>query len=259
MAGLGGGSFVVPFLDIIYGLAHEVSVATSSAMIVSTALSASFAYAKQRRIDYKIGITMMAGTIPSAFLSAQMLGFMKKILGENSSDLGKGLFGLFMMLVALRMIFISTRNTASESTRKWAWNRRIVDSQGNVFSYQADVFRGFPLTILAGFASGFFGVGGGAVAVPIMNVVMHVPMHIAVATSMFIMIFTSLSSTIAHLSLGNVIFLFAASLSIGIVVGTQLGAWLALRTKAKKLQRGFGLIAVVIGVLMIYSSLESLS
>lgn len=224
---------MVPLLDTVYGLAHEVSVGTSSAMIVSTALSSSFAYARQKRIDYKIGTAMIFGTIPTAYLGGQALGMMKTLFGASSSDIGRGLFGVFLILLALRMMFVPTRDTTARKIERWAWEQKIVDSHGHVFNYRADVARGLALSVLAGFASGFFGVGGGAVTVPIMTIVMHIPMHIAVATSMFTMILTSMSSTVSHLSQGNVILAFTASLSVGIIAGTQLGAWPARRSRPK--------------------------
>ncbi|MFH0849059.1 MAG: sulfite exporter TauE/SafE family protein [archaeon] len=258
MVGIGGGSLVVPLLDTLYGLAHEVSVGTSSAMIVSTALSSSFAYARQRRIDYKVGTAMMIGTIPTAYLGGQALGMMKTLFGASSSDIGRGLFGVFLILLALRMIFISTKDMTARRIERWAWERKIVDSHGHIFNYRADMARGLALSVIAGFASGFFGVGGGAVTVPIMTMVMHIPMHIAVATSMFTMILTSLSSTASHLSQGNVVLAFAASLSVGIIVGTQLGAWLARRSNPRQLQKEFAALILIIGVMMIQSSLAKL-
>ncbi|MFH0848410.1 MAG: sulfite exporter TauE/SafE family protein, partial [archaeon] len=142
MVGVGGGSLVVPLLDSVYSLPHELSVGTSSAMTMATAVSASFAYARQKRIDYGIGGAMMLGTVPTAYLGAQTLGIMKAIFGANSSNVGRGLFGVFLMIAALRMLLAPDKSTTAANIKKWAWERRIEDAHNHVFSYRADMVKG---------------------------------------------------------------------------------------------------------------------
>jgi len=132
----------------------------------------------------------------------------------------------------------------------WEWLRRIQDAGGQVFEYEADTVPGIFLSFFARLASGFFGLGGGAVMVPVMVLVMTIPMHIAVATSMFIMIFTSTSAAATHLLLRNVLADSAVALGIGIVIGTQVGAFAARRLEARSLQGVFALFLVVVGARM---------
>ena len=95
-----------------------------------------------------------------------------------------------------------------------------MDARGTIFEYDADLYMGLALLFLGGFASGFLGIGGGFIVVPILAVVMGLPMHIAVATSMLTMIFTSISGASTHIMLGNVIIAYAIPLVLGIVLVT---------------------------------------
>jgi len=243
MIGVGGGFLIVPILVLLYGISMHLAVGTSVVMIVFTALSSTFAYTRQRRIDYKLGLILTIGSIPGAAVGAYATSFISP-KGLTS------LFGVFLVLVAVRMLVAPNERGQRRGTKMWGWVRRIHDAGGQVFEYEANMVPGMILSFLAGFTSGFFGVGGGAVMVPVMVLVMTMPMHIAVATSMFIMIFTSISAAATHVVLGNVLADSAAALGIGIVFGTQVGAFVARRLKARSLQRAFALFLVVIGVRM---------
>jgi uncharacterized membrane protein YfcA len=67
---------------------------------------------------------------------------------------------------------------------------------------------------------------------------------------MFLMIFTSITGAATHVLLGNVLIDSAIALGIGIVFGTQVGALVARRLRAKMLQRVFAIFLVVIGLRM---------
>jgi hypothetical protein len=129
--------------------------------------------------------------------------------------------------------------------------RRLQDSDGKEFEYFADLKRGMPISFFAGFFSGLLGIGGGTLMVPILHFVLCFPIHLAVATSAFTMIFTSISGVTTHLVLGNVRFDYALLLSVGVILGAQIGAYAAKRTSSKNLRRIFGVVLVVISLRMI--------
>ena len=62
------------------------------------------------------------------------------------------------------------------------WHRRIIDSQGEVFEYDINLIIGMVFSVLAGFVSGFLGVGGGVVMVPVLKLIVGLPMHIVIST-----------------------------------------------------------------------------
>lgn len=249
MIGVGGGFLIVPILVLIYAISTHLAVGTSVVMIIFAALSSAFAYARQRRIDYSLGLILATGSIPSAALGAYATSF---ISPEGLASL----FGVFLIIVAVRMLVAPDSGKAKRGSRIWGWVRMIKDAQGQVFDYEANMVPGMALSLLAGFASGFFGVGGGAVMVPVMVLVMTMPMHIAVATSMFIMIFTSVSAATTHIVLGNLLADSAIALGVGIVFGTQVGAFAARRLKARSLQRVFAVFLLVIGARMAFQYLS---
>ena len=183
------------------------------------------------------------GTIPGALGGAYLTSLVE-------SEMLEGLLGLFLLGLAVRMLLArelpDRRPDLDENcTRK-------VDAHGHVFEYSAKPSRGFPGSFLAGMTSGIFGIGGGTLIVPLLRLGLSVPMHIAVPTSMFMMIFTSLAASLTHAALGHARLDYAIPLILGIVVGTQIGARLAKRTKARVLEKLLGFCLLIVGSRMIF-------
>ena len=98
---------------------------------------------------------------------------------------------------------------------------------------------------IGGISAGLLGIGGGAVVVPVLSVLMGVPMHAAVATSMFTMMFTTAAGSTYNIMLGHVNLYFALALGMGMLVGGQIGSRLACKVNAVQLKQIFGLILVL--------------
>ncbi len=82
-----------------------------------------------------------------------------------------------------------------------------------------------------GVLSGLFGVGGGFLLVPMLNVLFNIPYNIAVGSSLCQMIGTSTAATLKHRGYGHIDYKLAASVLLGAVVGTELGARLLMWLK----------------------------
>ena len=130
-----------------------------------------------------------------------------------------------------------------------------MDSAGTVFEYDARIYSGLVLLFIGGLASGFLGLGGGLIVVPILTAYVGLPMHLAVATSMLTMIFTAISGASTHIMLGHVLMDYAAPLVIGILVGAQFGARVARRLKSASLEKVFAFMVLAMGVLLIITRL----
>ncbi len=110
---------------------------------------------------------------------------------------------------------------------------------------------------IAGLIAGLFGLGGGAVMVPVMlfaftaqGLPETVTMHMAVGSSLAIIVLTSLSSVRAHHRLGGVEWPVFARLVPGIVAGALLGAWGAGALSSAALQNVFALFLATMSVKM---------
>ena len=82
-----------------------------------------------------------------------------------------------------------------------------------------------------GILSGLFGVGGGFLLVPLLNIVFSVPYNIAIGSSLLQMVGTSTASTLKHRSNGHIDYKLAGFILMGSVVGVELGARVLMRLK----------------------------
>ena len=96
------------------------------------------------------------------------------------------------------------------------------------------------LGAIAGVLAGLLGVGGGIVIVPMLvfafqwlNISQDVAMHMAVGTSLGSIMFTAVSSALAHHRHGGVDWSVFRSIAIGILAGTYGGSFIAARIPAK--------------------------
>ena len=114
--------------------------------------------------------------------------------------------------------------------------------------------------VAAGILSGLFGVGGGVIIVPVLLLLFglqgipeSVSMHMAVASSLAIIVTTSISSVHAHARRGGVRWDLALTLTPGIIVGALGGASLAAWISGDALRVIFALFLATVALRMGFS------
>ncbi|MFZ3287197.1 MAG: sulfite exporter TauE/SafE family protein, partial [Telluria sp.] len=96
--------------------------------------------------------------------------------------------------------------------------------------------------VCGGFVAGLLGIGGGMVLVPFItmvftarNIAPELVVHMAIATSLSIILFTSMSSVRAHHRHGAVLWPVVAQLAPGILLGSWIGPWIAKQINSSAL------------------------
>ncbi len=112
--------------------------------------------------------------------------------------------------------------------------------------------------LLAGYLAGFLGIGGGFIVVPaLVFLFLKDPatapwaIHMAVATSLSVMLVTSLSSLLAHHRKRAIYWPLVRSMAVGLMAGAILGAAIADFLQGEILIRVFGLFAILAGLQLI--------
>ena len=228
MLGIGGGIFMVPLL-LLGGFvaASPEAVGTSSAAVMATGLASTAAYLRKRVTNWKVGLTLIPGALAGGWIGPWLCG----VIGGKWLELAFGVFLLYPASILLlgkqpKELFRGKGRTAIGAVA------------------------GAGVGLLAGTASGLFGIGGGVVMVPALTL-LGLDILPAVATSLFVMIPTSAMSTARHAVAGRVHWDLALLLMAGIVVGTQVGPLLSTRLPARWLRRLFALVLAYTAVAMI--------
>ena len=112
--------------------------------------------------------------------------------------------------------------------------------------------------LFAGFLAGYLGIGGGLVLVPALSwlfsrdpATADVAVQMAVATSLATMLFTSMSSLLAHHRRGAILWSLVRQMIPGLLAGALLGSIIADRIGSVALGNVFGVFALIIGLQML--------
>ncbi len=227
--GIGGGIIIVPVLTFM-GFPPTVAASNSLFAVFSNSVSSSLSYAKQKRIEYSIGIKLGLMSMPGSVLGAL-------ISAEITPTLFKILFG-FILISASIYIF----------------SKRKIESKGYNQSKQVLVFA-LGASFFAGIISGLFGVGGGIIFVPVMVILMGMSMKNAAPTSQFILLFAASSGLIIHILLGHPEYIQALFLAVGAFVGGLVGARLSLEIKESRLKILIMIVMIAVAVKFFIDSL----
>jgi uncharacterized membrane protein YfcA len=109
-----------------------------------------------------------------------------------------------------------------------------------------------------GFAAGLLGIGGGMILVPFITMIFdakhfapQLVVHMAIATSLATIMFTSLSSVRAHHLHGAVLWPVVRKLSPGILIGSWIGPWIGKQMNTQVLSLVFGLFVAFFATQML--------
>jgi len=229
MVGLGGGFVIVPILTF-FGFSPPLAASDSLFAAFSNAVASTISYAKQKRIQYSIGLKLGLLSIPGTIVGAL-------ISDVITSSLFKILFGI--VLLASSIYIFSKRRIHPTEYR--------LSKQIMVLSVAASFF--------AGIISSLFGIGGGTVFVPLMVIAIGLSMKLAAPTSQFILLFASASGMIAHALLGHPEFYQALFLSVGSFAGGIAGSRLSLKVEEKKLRIIVTIVLVIASIKLFIDSL----
>lgn len=106
-----------------------------------------------------------------------------------------------------------------------------------------------PLALIglaAGLLSGLFGIGGGTIIVPALAIWLGMSQRLAAGTSVTAILPTAVVGSISYAAQGNVDWVAALCLAIGIVAGAQIGTYLLARLPVPAIQWAFMVFLVVI-------------
>jgi len=117
------------------------------------------------------------------------------------------------------------------------------------------------LGLFTGFAAGALGIGGGLVMVPSLTIIFAAQagfpaaevLHLALGTSMAVILFTSLSSLLAHHRHGAVLWPVVVQITPGILLGTLLGTLWAASVPAQPLAIFFTAFVSLVALQMVFN------
>lgn len=172
LVGAGGAIIAVPALVYLVGLAPHEAVPTSLIVVGLSALAAVLPRARTA-VDWPLALIVGLAGFPASWAGAW--------LGRRlDPDVLMLLFAAVMVLAGLRMALAPRARPAPAVSGP----RRTA--------------QGIAVGLAVGFLAGLLGVGGGFLIIPALTLVLHLPIHRAVGTSLAVIVLNSASGFAAH-------------------------------------------------------------
>lgn len=229
-AGMSAAAVISPMLITFLGIEPYTAVGIALASDVLASAVSAFTYGKNKNLDIKNGLLMMAmvllftvvGSYISSIVPAQTMGG----------------FSTFMTLILGIKFIVKPVMTTKQEMNAVSKTKKLVGS----------VLCG----IFIGFICGFVGAGGGMMMLLILTSVLGYELKTAVGTSVFIMTFTALTGSVSHFSFGDSPNLLIMALCIFFTfIWARIAAVFANKAKPETLNRAVGVVLVILGVVIL--------
>lgn len=232
LTGGGGSILAVPLLVYLVGENIHLAIGTSLVAVGVTSLISSASYMRQSLVKFKIALLMAAPGLVSTYLGALIN---KQIKGP-----------VLLLIFALLMIYIGYMMASKKTPEK-----KEITGQKSI-NYPRILILGF----ITGFASGFFGIGGGFLLVPALFLGANLKMKEAIATSLFIIFLFGMFGLASYMVQGREINLVISTVFVaGGSLGGIIGAFYAKRIDQLWLRRIFSVFIILIGLAVFIENL----
>lgn len=250
--GVGGGFLMTPMLVGLFKIDYTLAVGSDLCCIIGTSASG---LARHRRLGNVAGRTVVllgAGSVVGVLLGDALHDYMKASLG---ADFTRTMHGLYIALL-LTAAWLVARGPVTGHAGKHFLQRLPIGPRVDLPKArlrQVSVPGLVGIGLFAGLLAGTLGTGGGVIIVPLLIVLVGLTPHLAVGTSLGVILPTAIVGVIRKgMGEGKVSLAIAMSLLVGSTIGVQIGAYIGHRLHADRLRRYFAVLVLVVAAFVVY-------
>ena len=242
LLGIGGGTVMVPIFRLAFGMSATMSTATSLFAIIPTSISGAISHAKGETCIPALGI--------AAGLGGACLSPVGVWLAQLSPD-------WLVMFAAALIIGYSAINMFKKAFKLRPACQPVAGADAAAPAAddsslsRKQLLQGAAIGLVAGLASGYVGVGGGFIMVPLMLSIIGIPMRKASGTSLIAVMILAIPGVIEQGIIGNINYLAGIAIVIGTIPGAVIGARLVTKVPERTLRLLFGCFLIVAAVMLV--------
>lgn len=246
LLGVGGGTIMVPIFRLAFGMSPLASTATSLFAIIPTSISGAVAHTRAKTCVPKLGLALGAGgavmSPMGVWLASVSPGWL--VICVAAIVIGFSAFKMFKKAVKCAPTPRAGRagGNAQDASAKAVPDQPVLSRK--------QYLQGACIGLIAGLASGYVGVGGGFIMVPLMLAVLDIPMSLASGTSLIAIMILAIPGVIEQGLLGNIGYLAGIAIVVGSIPGALVGARLVRVVPERQLRFIFGGFLLVAAVML---------
>lgn len=249
LLGIGGGTILVPVFKLGFGLSALGATATSLFTIIPTSLSGVVNHLRHRTCIPRFGIAAGLG----GALTSPAGVWLASRSPEWATMVACALVIAYSALTMLSKAVKLRKQLRSEGA--------AATSAGKDTSTQDTPHGARPLLVaggiglVAGVLSGYVGLGGGFLIIPLFMQFLSMPMKLTSGTSLLAVMMLAIPGTITQAILGNVNWIAGICVAAGAVPGAVIGSNLLERVPELKLRFAFSAFLFVAAALLVLDQL----
>ena len=271
--GIGGGIITTPGIRLLLGAPALVAVGTPLPVIIPSAITGSINYLRRGSLSVRVGL--WCGIFGSAFavLGALATQYVGVLFHADSGTIVLLATAALILYTAADMILQvihpprigleaaeeqdafapsqppAADHAAAAHARAASYGMAGLTSPPppEPASQLAPLWKLAVIGGLTGFYSGFLGLGGGFVLVPLLTRWLHFDIKKAIGTSLMAIAILAVPGTITHALLGHIDWWLAAALAVGVIPGAWLGSRFTLGSSDRATRIAFAVMLVVVG------------
>jgi hypothetical protein len=244
--GVGGAFMITPLLANLLRVDWTLAVGSSLSFTIGSSSAGWLRHARLGNVAYKPMFIMAGAAVCGTTLGAHLHQTLKSRFGPDRFDMiMQGLFIALLVVVALLVLRAGSRDRSAKSLlQRLPLPPRINLSAAGIDGVSLPGL--CMVGLLMGVCSGTLGIGGGVIFMPMLLLVVGLNMHLAVGTSLGVVLCSALAGVLIYGARGQASLWIVAPLLVGSSIGVQLGAWLCDRLNATRLRRYFALVVIVV-------------
>jgi uncharacterized membrane protein YfcA len=245
LLGIGGGVFLVPFVDVVLGLGLTTARGISIMTVIATSSVVAAGSSSRPLVNMRLAMLLLV-----AASAGGLIGGITVIRLPYSvlSAIFSAVTGLIAVLMVTRL---DRRNVIRDLTvdpGPLGGRFHEHESGGHVVYRLKRLPVATFVSVIGGYVSGILGIGGGILQVPALNAWCGVPIRAAAATSAVMIGVTAAASAPIFYGRGDINPPLSAAAVIGVLAGSQFGFWIGGRARARWLKL---LMAVVLAIVSV--------
>ena len=277
LLGIGGGTIMVPVFRLAFGLSPLMSTATSLFTIIPTSISGAVSHLKGKTCVPVLGLAMGIGGALTSPVGVWLASLSPAWLVMLAAALIIGYSAVNMLLKALKTPAKGKEKGKEKEKGKPAAPADVATTASATSAATAaapasaatavaaasapdlppapklsrkQLLIGIVIGLGAGLMSGYVGVGGGFIMVPLMLTLINIPMKLASGTSLIAILILAIPGTIENGIVGNIDYVTGLMVAIGSIPGAVLGACLVKKVPERTLRFVFGGFLIIAAVVL---------